>query len=146
MAYTANLRRQHEAILSLAAELVATLDSLDTQSGAASASMRLARLTGVLQIHLAAEDRALYPRMKASADRAAADTASRFMNEMGGLGEVYSDFESRWRSSSAILADPDQFRSEAGAVLTALGNRIERENAELYPLADAIIADPRRAA
>jgi hemerythrin-like domain-containing protein len=146
MTHTTNLRRQHDVILALADDLVAAQESLATSAEAAGAATRLAKLTGVLQLHLAAEDRALYPRLRASSDAAVADTARRFMREMGGLAQVYGEFEARWRSASAIQANPDGFRAETAAVLGALGTRIARENAELYPLADAPAPDTRRVA
>lgn len=141
MSRSANLRRQHDAILALASDLTAAQSSLTSQAEGALAATRLAKLTGVLNLHLAAEDRALYPQLRASSDPAVADTARRFMQEMGGLAKVYGEFAARWRSATAILANPEGFRTETAAVLSALGTRIDRENTELYPLADGTLPD-----
>lgn len=146
MTYSANLRRQHDAILALANELIAAQASLRIPAEAAEAARRLAKLTGVLQLHLAAEDKSLYPRLKASGDAEVAETASRFMDEMGGLARAYGDFDAKWRSEAAILSDPAGFRSQTAEVVAALSTRIARENKELYPLADAAAGNPRQAA
>jgi len=47
-------------------------------------------------------------------------------------------FAARWSSGEVIAAAPARFRTEADGVFAALGRRIERENEQLYPLADAI--------
>lgn len=146
MSRSANLRRQHDAILALASDLTDAQSTLATHAEAALAATRLAKLTGVLNLHLAAEDRALYPQLRASSDPAVAETARRFMREMGGLAKVYAEFAARWRSATTILADPEGFRTETAAVLSALGTRIERENTELYPLADGAVPDLPRVA
>lgn len=146
MSYTANLRRQHDAILDLIAEITGLQAALETREHATAVARRLAKLTGVVQVHLAAEDKALYPRMMASSNSEAAEVAGRFTAEMGGLAKAYLEFESRWRSASDILDNAASFRKESQAVFAVLAKRIERENIELYPLADAIASEPRRAA
>lgn len=137
MAQSATFRRQHDTILALAQDLVAAQLAVRTPDDAARAARCLAKLTGVLQMHLAAEDKALYPRLKLSRDPEVAVMANSFMTEMGGLAEAYGEFEARWRSSSAIMADPAGFVEHTAAVMGALEIRIARENSELYPLLDA---------
>ena len=54
---------------------------------------------------------------------------------MGGLAASYSIFMERWDALS-IHADWAHYRKEARAISQALGNRIVRENRELYPLVE----------
>ncbi|GGY23507.1 hypothetical protein GCM10008098_16210 [Rhodanobacter panaciterrae] len=61
-----------------------------------------------------------------------------FQNEMGGLAATYAAFATRWNLSAKIAADPQGFRDDANAIFKALHQRIQRENRELYPLAEQI--------
>lgn len=145
MVGSVTFRRQHDTILSLAGDLVEAQAAVLSEADAARAARCLAKLTEVLQMHLAAEDKALYPRLKLSRDPEVAAMANSFLTEMGGLAEAYGAFEAKWRSSSAIIADPAGFAEHTAAVLGALEIRIARENNELYPLLDAAEPELRTA-
>lgn len=138
MSRTSALRKQHDAIAVLAADVTRAADAL-AEGGAAEPLQRLLRqLDTILTAHLASEDRLLYPELLASGHRRAAATASRFCEEMGGLTDSYGEFAARWRTAGALLADPAGFKRDWTALSGALAFRIQRENAELYPLADAL--------
>lgn len=143
MSSTRNFRRQHDALEALSDELKDAMSRLRSPQDATSCAAILARMTGVLTVHLAAEDRSLYPRLIDSDGEVAATTAKQFVEEMGGLATAYRQFESRWSSGTAIYSDTEAFREEANAILAALGHRIARENKELYPLADRIATRAR---
>jgi hypothetical protein len=143
---TANLRRQHDALLAMAADLQDDIERLATIADAQRIAGLLARLTGVLSMHLAAEDKALYPAMMASSDRRTADCARTFEDQMGGLAAAYMAFADAWRSPDRILAETDAFARDCETVFGALAIRIKRENEELYPLADAMAGSTRTAA
>jgi hypothetical protein len=96
----------------------------------------LSALAGKLNFHLAMEDKALYPRLMKS-DGAAQGVAKKFMDEMGGLAEVFQTYNNKWQVT-AIRNDFAAFAAETHKVFAALGKRIARENAELYPLADKV--------
>jgi hypothetical protein len=108
-----------------------------TRDGAFRATMLLAKLTGLLRIHFAQEDKQLYPSLKASSDPAVAATAVRFFDEMGGIGPVYGCFAQKWSGTEAVLGNGDAFRRECREVMAVLAGRVQRENDELYPMADA---------
>lgn len=138
MCRTANLRRQHDAAVALVGEISALSDRLGEPGIPYRVGLLLAKLTGLLRIHFAQEDKLLYPYMIHSADPDASSTAMAFQAEMGGLGGAYEAFASRWSSGETIRTAPAAFRKEAGDVFAALALRIERENSQLYPLADGI--------
>jgi DUF438 domain-containing protein len=135
---TANLRRQHDAALDLIAQITAKLTIPLDHDGAYALSLLFSKLTGMLRIHFVQEDKTLYPYMLNSSNTAASETAAAFQAEMGDLGPVYHDFAQKWSSSAAISKDQEGFRQESASVFAALATRIQRENQELYPLADAI--------
>ena len=138
MSRTTALRKQHDAIAVLAADITSAAKG-QIDSEAAERLQRLMRqLDTILTTHLASEDRLLYPELLASGDHRTAATASRFCEEMGGLTNSYREFTARWRSVDALLTDPAGFKRDWATLEGALGFRMQRENAELYPLADAL--------
>lgn len=132
MSFTDKFRQQHDEILAMVGELNAKLKA---QADATDLRSVLSNLAGKLNFHLAQEDKALYPRLMKK-DAASSAMATRFMEEMGGLGAVFSAYNTKWQVT-AIRSDPAGFAAETRKVFVALGKRIARENAELYPLADA---------
>lgn len=139
MSRTDSLRRQHDAALVLAgrlADCAAQLGHQPTRPEAFEATLALARLTGVLRLHFAQEDRQLYPRLMSSADHQTATVAKAFFDEMGNLGPTYDAYAEKWRSAQAILEAPRAFAQQTSDIVAALADRIERENAVLYPIAD----------
>ena len=132
MSFTDKFRQQHEEILGIVGELN---EKMKANADAQVLRTVLSNLAGKLNFHLAMEDKALYPRIM-KMDAAASTLATRFMEEMGGLGEVFTTYNNRWQAS-AIRSDPSGFAAESRKVFVALGKRIARENAELYPLADS---------
>ncbi|NVE95095.1 hemerythrin domain-containing protein [Altererythrobacter lutimaris] len=138
MSQTRTFRRQHAALEKLATELSEAMSRIDADPDAERCAHIIAKMTGILILHLAAEDRSLYPRMIASSDPAVSKTASEFAEEMGNLAPAYSEFEAKWRSADAICDDPQGFRQEAQAILQALSTRIHRENTVLYPIAESM--------
>ena len=133
MGFTDKFRAQHEEILAVAREITQRLQ----QPGLDAPLLRklLSNLAGKVSFHLAMEDDALYPRLKGQQDSRANQMATKFMTEMGGLAAVFAAYNAKWQVS-AIKADPERFAEETRKVFGALAHRIQRENKELYPLAD----------
>ena len=146
MSRTSALRKQHDAIGVLAGDITLAADSLAETGRAEPLQRLLHQLDTLLTTHLASEDRLLYPEMLASDDRRTAEIASRFCEEMGGLTSTHAAFAARWLTAAALLADPAGFKRDWTTLAGALAFRIQRENAELYPLADAASEGPERLA
>ncbi len=62
-------------------------------------------------------------------------TTKHFMDEMGGLAEAFGAYCAQWNRPKAIDGDPAGFAAETKSIVDALGQRITRENTQLYPLA-----------
>jgi hypothetical protein len=138
------LRRQHDAALDMAQRLLQLIDSYKAGTPAYPILMQLNRLYGVLRIHLALEDVELYPALTASSDPKVARTAQRYVEDMGGLAIELECFARHWSCSASITSNFEEFRLAAQDLMLALAVRIERENQQLYPLAEAVAAQPRR--
>ena len=140
------LRRQHDAAVELVGKIGIAIRNYAHSRDAYEISLKLARLSGLLRIHFAQEDRVLYPAMLNSPDPDVISTAATFVAEMGDIGQKFENYMGRWGSSTAIAADFASFRDETASLFGALANRIERENENLYPLADALEENVRDAA
>ena len=139
MTRTDRLHLQHDVAEQLVARIVAQMDHFEGRNDAYRISVNLAKLLGVLRVHLAQEDLYLYPAMMKSDDEVAATLARRFADEMGDLAEQFEQFATCWSASAAIVGRIEQFRAEARAIFGALTIRIARENDELYPLAKTLL-------
>lgn len=140
MSRTALLRRQHDAAMALITDIRTRL--AEAKPDAYVIGLSLAKLTGLLRIHLAQEDRTLYPEMIASGNSAASAAARSFQEEMGGLSQRFAEYAARWTTSRVIESALPEFRKETLTVLAALEMRIQRENEQLYPLAESMRAEP----
>ena len=138
MLRTHNFRRQHDDMLALVTEIQAKIQEGGASQAAAEIHSLLMKLTGKLKIHLAQEDRSLYPRIIESNNTSAANAAKHFQDEMSDLSSAYLAFAERWSTPSCISENTEDFTRESSAVFQALSKRIDRENRELYPLVDAM--------
>lgn len=101
---------------------------------AAGTARTVAQLSGILSIHLAAEDKYLYPSLKNSPDDKIRAVAIRYEKEMGHLAATYTAYRNQYSTASRIEADPAGFTRETRRILQALSERLTREDRELYPL------------
>jgi len=138
---TMQLRQQHQDLLRIVGQITPLLNpgALDSARGDALRRLLL-ELTGKLNMHLAAEDKVLYPELAASSQTRAASVASQFAKEMGHIGASYKEYLAKYPTGAAISEKAQAFCSETNAVFALLGKRIQREEADLYPLADALSA------
>lgn len=134
---TSLLSQQHAEILATVTAMRPLLASRQTvAAGAAQLRQALMRLGGQLSVHLAMEDKGLYPKLRGHTDPAIASLAAQYETEMGGLKATFVAYSERWLRSAAIGDAPEVFLTETEALFAALGKRIDRENNELYALVD----------
>lgn len=131
------LKRDHNEILVQMAQL-----RLYSQSGivenADAIAKQIVGMSSVIKLHLVVEDRILYPAFAKSADPSVARTGEEFQRDMGDIAAAYIKFASHWNIAKKVSEDPQGFREEANKVLSALHQRIQLENKNLYPLADQV--------
>lgn len=129
-------REQHEHLLAAARELDSLLDAGALRANGRAARAALSRLAGRLHVHLAMEDRSLYPALLARPEAPVREAAARMQAEMGRLRTEVDAYLLRWPSAQALEDRPEGFVAETRAVLAALEVRIGREDRELFPLVD----------
>ncbi|MEZ0601090.1 hemerythrin domain-containing protein [Paraburkholderia sp. IW21] len=130
-------KHQHIEIM----EAVAELRNL-VKSGVAEHAEQIARkiisMSGIIKLHLSVEDTVLYPALRKSRDPLHLALGNRYQSEMDGLAAAYMKFAGKWLSARQIADDADGFKYDANVVFKALHERIQKENAELYPALEQI--------
>ena len=137
MKNTQRYREQHTELLEIATEISGYLNESRIVNEAAKVRSLLSRLLAKLKIHLAMEDKNLYPKLLQSNDQTVARMAKSFMDEMSGIGAAVTEYQTKWASAMQIQNSPKEFVAHTKAIFTALKARIDKENNELYHAADA---------
>jgi hypothetical protein len=129
-------RKQHEELMAFLKRMAPMLKPDQLARDSKPVSDLLTQLISKLMVHLAMEDRSLYPRLVVHQDRPTRETAKRFMAEMGSVAQTFGAYSKKWMTAEAIRLDPITFVTETRQLFEVLGKRIEQENTLLYPLAE----------
>lgn len=135
MAATEKYRHQHAELVDIVGRIQQKLDPQTLASDPKEVRTLLSTLFGKLTMHLAMEDAALYPRMEKHNDAKTRDTAKKFIAEMAGVKPAVESFSRKW-TEAEIRANAAQFCADTKKLFGVLADRIQRENTQLYPLAD----------
>jgi len=130
-------KQQHVDIL----EGIATLRRLalaGVARNAAEIAQGIVAMSATIKLHLAVEDRALYPAVARSADAELARKGREFQEEMDAIAAAYEGFAKRWNNARNLELDEPGFRDDANTVLRRVHERMQRENRDLYPRIEAM--------
>lgn len=105
---------------------------------AAEIARGIVAMSATIKLHLAVEDRAMYPALARSADADLARTGRAFQEEMDAIAQSYEAFARRWNNARSLERDEDGFRADANSVLRRVHERMQRENRDLYPRIEAL--------
>lgn len=128
------LRDEHAALATLARILTGMIRAPQPPRMTELVAAR-GLLRDTLLRHLKCEDWILYPRLKASGDPELVRITREFELEMGDLADDFAAYDAEWTEAKVAAAWPDFCRATA-IMLDMLAVRIEREEADLYPLAE----------
>lgn len=128
------LRAEHAALVTLSRILADMVRAPHSPRATELVSAR-GLLRDTLLRHLKCEDWVLYPRLKASGDPELARITREFELEMGDLAADFMAYDDEWTVERALAAWPG-FCRETAIMLDILAMRIEREERDLYPLAE----------
>jgi len=128
------LKVQHGEILEMISEVLAQLPADRLPTYIANIRSSLAILAGKVSVHLAVEDKVLYPHLLQSANHEIKNLARSFVAEMGGIAQQFAEYRRKWADLPDIHAQAEDFIQETRTLMTALAWRIEREDERLYPL------------
>ena len=130
-------KQQHLAILA-AIDGLRELARAGVVPQARAIAQQIVAMSGVIKLHLAVEQRYLYPAAQASGVASVARLGRQYESEMHGIAGAYLDFAGRWNTAARLELEPEAFRCEANSVLHALYQRMRREDHELYPAIEAL--------
>ena len=134
--YLEILKDHHAGIYELIDTITCAKTPSEVTQQADTIARALSRLAGLISIHLAAEDKFLYPNLKKSGLEKVRDTASRFDLEMGHLADTFKGYKEAFMTPTKIKNNPADFLQETKQVIGALLERLRREDNELYPLVE----------
>lgn len=130
-------KHQHEDILRRIADL-RNLVHQGIEANAQHIARQIHELGTVVKLHLAVEDRILYPAVRRAADARISAMGETYQEEMKGIANAYIRFTSKWSDAARLAAEPEGFRAEANTVLKTVYERMVRENHEFYPAIEAM--------
>ncbi|MCB9590464.1 MAG: hemerythrin domain-containing protein [Polyangiaceae bacterium] len=131
-------RRQHRELMRLAGELLSYCEPTRVREQAAEVRTALVRFTGKLRIHAAMENDAVYPRLMNHSREDVRKKAQSLFAEVGDLYKRFDRYSKQWHDLERLKSEPHRFLEETQEMLRALGMRMMREDAELYPLVDEV--------
>lgn len=131
-------RQQHGEIL----RALDHLDGLSHNEPEQTLCSELSRLAAIVKLHLALEDKNLYPAMYKNADPQVRATAEEYQQTMGDLAPKYVAFHEKWIAAGAIAGDRPGFIRDFATVRDALRLRIDLENRNLYDVVDRKVVLP----
>ncbi|NLC36180.1 MAG: hemerythrin domain-containing protein [Alcaligenaceae bacterium] len=108
------------------------------QTNSHTIAQQVQDLGKVVNLHLAIEDRILYPAVRKTADARIAAMGQAYQEEMKGIANRYIRFTNTWSDPARVAAEPDAFRDAANTVLKMVYQRMQRENREFYPAIENI--------
>jgi hemerythrin len=136
MTATQKYRAQHAELFALVTQITSLLHDVNLSKKVAEIRNLISSLAGKLSIHLAMEDKRLYPKLMAHSNPDVRTLSKRYSEEMGALSGDFMHFNQRWLTAKLIEKDLAKFVGEMTLVLAALLTRIEKENNHLYELVD----------
>lgn len=132
-----SFKKQHVQILTGIATLRRYAQE-GIKGNAESIANEVVMLSSVIKVHLAIEDRVLYPSLQKNAHPELAAMGRSYQNEMKDIANAYAGFSRRWNTASQVSENEDDFRRDANTVLKQVHQRMQKENREFYPAIEAV--------
>ncbi len=129
-------KHQHVDILQRIAQL-RTLTHAGVETNAQAIADGIIGFSSLIKLHLAVEDKALYPALQRSGDAELARMGQQYQQDMGPIAQAFDGFARRWNTAASLRSNPEGFRQDANTVLRRVYERMQRENREFYPRIEA---------
>ena len=132
------LRAEHAALVTLSRIILGMADLPDPPVADDLANART-QLREALVRHLKCEEWIRVPRLMSTGDAELMRITREFEIEMGSLAADFVAYDEKW-TRERVAADWPGFCRETKIVFDLLAMRVEREERELYPLAETLYA------
>lgn len=130
------MKEQHADILAALSSATQSLDARTASTQPAGISNVLEEVAAQIETHLKIEDTDVYPDLVESSDPEVKRIAEQFQRNMSGIAHEFADYVARYKSPENIAANASLFCYESRRIFERMRHRIQREEAELYPLLD----------
>jgi len=130
-----NLMREHKGIFEEIEYITNLINKSDLESNLLDITGHINKLAGKLKIHLGSEDKFLYPSLLNGTDDKLKNLANSYINEMGDISDVFTDYKNGFNTKSKILSEGiDKFVLETKKILKSIESRITKEENGLYKM------------
>lgn len=130
-----NLMREHKGIFEEIEYITNLINKSDLESNLLDITSHINKLAGKLKIHLGSEDKFLYPSLLNGTDDKLKNLANSYINEMGDISDVFTDYKNSFNTKSKILSEGiDKFVLETKKMLKSIESRITKEENGLYKM------------
>ena len=129
-----NFMRQHNGITEELDYIDRILKKEDYKNYLDDFVSHINNLAGKLKIHLISEDKFLYPNLVSGEDINLKDMANLYIDEMGSIANVFTDFKNQFNTKNKINEKLDTFKDQTKFILNEIRKRISKEETELYRL------------
>ncbi|WFD11337.1 hemerythrin domain-containing protein [Tepidibacter hydrothermalis] len=134
MASMTNLKRQHVEIINTIKIIDKLMKNNDFEKDSNDIAKSISILAGKLKIHLDTEDKFLYPKLAKHDNISVRNKANKYIDEMGSICEVFTDYKNKFNTKSKIMNSLDEFKKESKYIFDTIKKRISKEDIDLYPL------------
>lgn len=131
---TEQLKKQHQNINVIIKDSIRLVNAKDLESNALEIAKNISILAGILQIHLSHEDQFLYPNLLNSDVPEIRKKAKAYIDEMGNLKAIYTEFKNKYNTKSKLMQNPSDFEIAFFDVFRAIEKRMMKEDSDLYLL------------
>ena len=125
-------KHQHTDILRGIATLRA-LAHAGVEGNATAIAQGIVAMSGTIKLHLAVEDKVLYPALQRGDNAELARLGRQYQSEMESIASAYDAFARRWNTADNVRRGAQDFRDQANVVLRKVYERMQREDHDFYP-------------
>lgn len=130
-------KHQHESILG-SIDALRSLSRAGIACNAEAIARKIVSMSSTIKLHLAVEDKALYPALQRGSNAELARMGAEYQKEMGAIAQAYDAFARRWNQPARLRQNEEGFRQDANQVLRMVHARMQRENHDFYPRVEAL--------
>lgn len=127
-----NLTRQHNELYILLEDMKSLQYNIEANADKIALNINL--LAGKINIHLQSEDKYLYSLLLNSKNQQVRVIANNFIKEMGHISKTFNEFKNKFNTKNKILNNISEFRIEYTMIISAILNRLHKEDKQLYVL------------
>lgn len=127
-----NYLEQHRSVRKSISEIDDLVRKRKIEETASDIATGISRVAGMLKVHLASEDRYLYPELQKHESHHVKRMAEDYQKEMGGFIHTFTEFKDKYNTRGKLLANSVHFENEYREVAQKLELRIRKEESELY--------------